>query len=373
MKCKFLIIITLLISINNSFSQIRIDSSDMPNVGDNYKMLIANNIGAVNYQAAGSNITWDFSSWISSLSRNDTFFTVASTPYAAFFSNVMDPLRKATISSFMTDGEFPIPSAYSVMINISEGFDYFKQTQFNYSQVGIAATIYLPLMDTTYYPEIKFNAPDVIYKFPLEIGDNDTSRINFMVNLNYGQMFENRVRINTVDGWGTLITPYNTFEVLRLKTDIYRHDSLSIRYYALVIDTAFNTIHTEYKWLTKTYGMPVAMVRTTTNGDGIVTRATFIDSIPDPHFGIKDIVSDYSIFPNPAKDYIDINILNSGNQIKVDLFDVNLCNILSLKNNAIINKKIRIDIRNINLKSGVYFIRINDGSNSIMKKVLILR
>ncbi|WP_299012086.1 T9SS type A sorting domain-containing protein [uncultured Polaribacter sp.] len=66
---------------------------------------------------------------------------------------------------------------------------------------------------------------------------------------------------------------------------------------------------------------------------------------------------DLKAFPNPAKDYVEINLpVNSGKNIKVDLFSTS-SKLLSSKQYAITNNKIRINLKD--MPSGMYFLRLH--------------
>jgi len=372
---KLILISTFLFCLMQGFSQVTIDSSDMPDLGDNYKFHTILNPSGYIYQTPGTNITWDFSSMPAGTTRNDTFFSVLATPYASDFNDNYDPIHKASISSNMVEGEFPIPSAFASMITISNGFDYFKQTVSNYAQVGLAATVYLPLLDSTYHPAVKFTVPDVIYKFPVHIGDADTTRLSFHVNLDFGQLFEYRTRINHVDAWGTVITPYRSYQVIRVKSDVYRHDSLSIRYYTLAIDTTVNTTHVEYKWLAKGYGMPVVQFRTTTNPDGVNTLASYLHD-PVNHTGIESKNSSGSIlvYPNPAKDLINIstgNVFIHGISISIQAITGKFIPVPE-KYITQNNGNVVINIKDYRLESGIYLVRIQSPEYNFIQKVVVL-
>lgn len=371
---KILLFSSVILCLMQGFSQVVIDSSDMPDIGDNYKFHTILNPSGYVYQTAGTNITWDFSSMPAGTNRNDTFFSVLSTPYTSDFNDNFDPIHKASISSNMVEGEFPIPTAYAGMITISNGYDYFKQTISDYSQVGLAATVYLPLLGTTYYPAVKFTVPDVIYKFPIHVGDADTTRLFFHVNLDAGQLFEYRTRINRVDAWGTVITPYRSYQAIRVRSDVYRHDSLSIRYGLLTIDTTVNTTHVEYKWLARGHGMPVVQFRTTTNPDGVNTLASYLHD-PVNHTGIESVNSTGNIlvYPNPAKDQITIKTGDDMMRESIVSLQTLSGSIISVTDRYTTrnSNEIIINLKETGLLPGIYILRLQSSKSSFTQKVVV--
>jgi len=76
-------------------------------------------------------------------------------------------------------------------------------------------------------------------------------------------------------------------------------------------------------------------------------------------------ISDFKIYPNPAKNYVIIDFKEQNNQNSIVLFDA-IGNIITKYQTE--NKIEWIDISN--LKSGIYFLRVNDAS---IQKLLVLK
>jgi hypothetical protein len=90
--------------------------------------------------------------------------------------------------------------------------------------------------------------------------------------------------------------------------------------------------------------------------------------------GIKENVknlSDFSIFPNPAKESAVIN-LNSSKATSGSLSVFNaLGEVVLQKDLSLIEGKNKIELNTENLKSGVYFVSLTNSGNSISKKLII--
>lgn len=90
--------------------------------------------------------------------------------------------------------------------------------------------------------------------------------------------------------------------------------------------------------------------------------------------GIKENVknlSDFSIFPNPAKESAVIN-LNSAKAMQSSLSVYNaLGEVVLQKDLSLLEGKNKIELNTEILKSGIYFVSIANGSNSISKKLII--
>ena len=104
-------------------------------------------------------------------------------------------------------------------------------------------------------------------------------------------------RVNEVEGWGTLVTPYDTFSsVLKMKTIIERMDT----FYFDTLQVATPITQVRYTWWDPAYGLPVLSVEgiVTPGGGTTVLGVTYLDSvrcveplplfIPNPPLAVKD-------------------------------------------------------------------------------------
>ncbi|MEY3237857.1 MAG: hypothetical protein RI883_1958, partial [Bacteroidota bacterium] len=175
---------------------------------------------------------------------------------------------------------------------------------------------------------------------------------------------QHRERTTTVDGFGAIITPYGTFDVLRVKHDIIEVDSI---YYtfpfvgALWIPIPIPTSH-EYEWWANGEKEPI--LRITTNevlGNEIVTAIEYRDLNRYLDAGVDELTNDFNIYPNPATNEVSISAIQGMSGYKIT--DSNGA-ILEAKvlNNELITL---IDISNY--ASGIYQIQIISGSNSTVK------
>ena len=239
-------------------AQITVTSSDMANVGDN----ILYSTSAVNVSSmlndTGANRTWDFSNLVPNFQDYASFKSAINTniAYALAFSSsnygVQDP-----------DISFTFASATNV-------FSFYTKSP-NYVADGRGFTVSaLPLTQP-------YIGKDLIYKFPLEYGNSDTSSYyTNSVNLVVASIASTGKRINIVDGWGTLTTPYGTFDCIRIKSIVKETDTLSVTTpVSFSLPIAHNK--TEYKWFTNGKKIPILEVDITT-GTGAATTIKYRDS-----------------------------------------------------------------------------------------------
>lgn len=129
-----------------------------------------------------------------------------------------------------------------------------NSSSFAHRMRGLTATVQGISLPAT----IDYDDPDEVYHFPMVYGESYTTTGHFMLDLNaltvpfsYELTTE---RTNTVEGWGSLTTPYGTFpNVLKLKTVLQKTETFS--YQGINIPIPTTTV--SYQWFDKNYGMPV--------------------------------------------------------------------------------------------------------------------
>ena len=238
-----------------SFSQIVITKNDMPVAGDTLRTSITYTI-TNDYTLTGPNYTWDFSNLQPLNQKIDSFVSKSQTPllYQIYFSN-------ATLASPQPDISL-IPN-----LPITDVFEFYKSSTASFSDLGYGVTVSgapIPL---------KYDNPEIYYKFPLTYGnpmDSSLSSFSFGVP-DLGYISTVRKRINVVDGWGTLTTPFGTFQTLRVKSEVFSHDSIYVD--SLNYGTAIDRHITEYKWLGTNQRIPLLQI----NSEGLITTVTYRD------------------------------------------------------------------------------------------------
>ncbi len=275
-------------------AQITITREDMPDVGDTIRLSSTITTGGIDYSLTGENLLWDFSSLVPVTQQVDTFVSVSSTPFIyrlVFTSSI------ATIARPEPDVDF-IPD-YSV----TDVFTYFKESEDGFQEAGVALTLSgLPL-------PVKYDEPDVLYRFPMSYGNVDSCQSS--VEREFPDLFYfsmDRKRKNTVDGWGTLVTPFGSFDVLRVRSEVNETDSL----YVDSLNTGYRIPrnYIQYKWLGNGHSVPLLQI----DEEGLQLTVSYIDSIriitsmPEQH----TLPGQVRIYPNPATTAITIEWENPG-------------------------------------------------------------
>jgi DNA-directed RNA polymerase alpha subunit len=94
------------------------------------------------------------------------------------------------------------------------------------------------------------------------------------------------------------------------------------------------------------------------------------DGIP---FSVKEnikAVENVNIYPNPAYDYLNIELLSNGNISFIEIINIQGKPVKSQSRKCRTNNKNTIDVRN--LPDGLYIIRMHTDNGVVMKKLIKL-
>jgi len=364
---KIVIACMLICSIQIAKSQITINSADLTHSGEQF--VVSNGVAFSGMDPAitGANVTWDYSLLTSSSQNIDTIFDEAGTGSLLslyYIDNSFNPNRsnQARHGTAFTAGQ----------VNVSDVWDFFYNSSASFAQPGFGAIVNgAPL-------PIPFSAKDYIYTFPLTFGTTNVSPSGYTIDLTstigiyYSVVKE---RSNEVDGWGTVTTPYGTFDAIRVKSTIVEVDSVYID--SLGFGFATPPITTiEYKWLSPGKGIPVLQINTGVGG--VVSGITYRDTLQSTGITIQpSAINELVLFPNPVSKelYVKYTILSKGN-LKLEIFSSTGQLISSESTDNNVNGEIKIqkiDLEKYNLKSGNYFLRMSNESNVLGEKGFVVR
>ncbi len=330
-------------------AQVVIDKNSMPVSGDTIRLRTANSVNNIDYTLTGANYNWDFSTLVYSGTVIDTFVSVLSTPilYNVAFSNPFDQAHLATVAFKQSMTNLP-------MLQISDGYAFMKNSTSQYAQVGVGLKISAVAIPMT------FSNPEILYNFPVTYGTTDSSDAEYHASIaTFGYYGEKRHRVNFVDGWGTLILPGDTFNVMRVKSIVDYQDTV----YLDTIGFGFGLprTETEYKWITPGFHEPVLQITVRAN----VATVKYFTMLPST-FGIapKDELEGVSIYPNPVSDYLHLNLKNTASANTISIMDVTGKEVFR----RLYDSSKDVDIPVGNLVKGIYFIRIENTGMSVCRK-----
>lgn len=345
-------------------AQITIDQNDMPTVNDVFRISTTTNIGGTNPALTDTNYLWDYSSLTAAAQRVDTYGPVTSTPFAyqLYFNNgILYPKHKA---SYAVPGQ-DISLGTVSMKNV---YNFFKNSSSAYDAVGFGAEIQgLPL-------SVKNDPIDRLYTFPLNYMNTDSGMAQFALSVpNMGYFGEEIIRVDTVDGWGTVKTPFGTFSAIRVKSTVYRTDTTYINSTSMGFKIP-RPVETEYKWLAKGMGIPVLTII----DRGLSTQVEYLDSLRNvPQVAVEENeepVQSLDVYPNPVKSAFVVDIdLNGRSNVEMAIYDL-LGNIVYTENKGQYhrgNVKWVVNTNDIGLTSNMYFLKITVNNRVFTKKLMV--
>jgi hypothetical protein len=334
-----------------TFSQIVIDQNDMPADGDTIRTSLSVDIGMINYEETGNNFIWDFSELVPFAQSVDTFVSVQETPWLyqlVFFLS-------SNLAKKMTEFD-QIPG-----FQVTDIYEFYKNSSSDFRITGNAVTLSgIPLPN-------KFQSPDIVYKFPLNPGNIDSSFSNYefyIPGIGYSGGWKKRV--NHTDGWGTLITPYGSFQTIRVQSDIIQFDSLYID--TIGIGFPIYRQYTEYKWLGDGFGLPLCTV----TDDGLLPTISYIDSVRSLYVGIPESIKNdpgILVYPNPSKGNFNLNFITiPGQTIKLNVFDLSGSKVFA--GNYFHTQLIQLSMKGF--EPGTYFLFIETGKEIFRQRIILI-
>jgi len=348
--------VSTLSAFQSAFSQITITQSDMPSPGDTIRKSLNITTGGIDYTVTGENFSWDYSTLQPLAQTVDTFVTVSSVPFLyqwVFFS-------VANVAQKFPDLD-TIPG-----LTVVDPYRFFYKSSSKYSDVGYAATLGgIPL-------PVRLNPEDRLYKLPLNYGNIDSSNASGHFGFQgVGYIGLERKRVNQVDGWGALVTPMGTFDVLRLKSTVYETDSVFID--SLNYGTTIERNYTEYSWLANGWKAPVLKVTV----EGPVVQVAYIDSVFNPTVNIENVryyPPSISISPNPVHDMAIISLdLNESRQLSITLINIAGEEVLRVYEGNLPAGRNFFTLKPSagNLRQGTYLLQVKTDFNITSKKIIV--
>jgi len=338
-------------------AQITITSADMPVAGDSVRLSYAAGTGNVDHTLTGTNYLWDFSSLAPIAQERIDFNAPSAFPFA-----FMSDIAVTNYSPDSLPGIGTIPSQFT---------DYYKRSNSSYRQIGIS----FEFSQLINFPiPVIFSAGDTVYRFPLNYGNIDSCDAAYGFAIpGLGYLGQDRHRVNSVDGWGTLITPLDTYNVVRVRSVVNAIDTISLDTTNQTGFTIVRPTEVQYKWLASGMMLPVLEVdcQIIANAE-VVTNVAYQDSLIDGLFQVAvQETADPSrliVYPNPASGQLNVSIPESNNNVS----EIGLYN----SQGQIVSKEWKrsgnvysIDIENV--ASGYYVLRVVTGSSTSVQPVII--
>jgi hypothetical protein len=283
-RALFLMMISLATAIGQA--QIRLVQTDLPKAGDTLRYFSVDPATpGLNTAISGPGYTWDFS-WLSPQSAEaDTFLSITATnpTYQLFFFNAANHATRTSLNLDLGG------------IEVTDAFSFFHSLPDKYEIAGFGAIVSgFPL-------PIRYDFPEVVMRFPLTFGDTSSSRSYFTLPIpGLATISRQLQRFNQVDGWGTLIIPSGTYEVLRVKSTITTFDTITLDMFPFPIP--IQGTQSEYSWYAKGGGIPALRIVQVSGflAPPTISEIRYSDTIryiPEVHI---PPITGFLLIPNPS-------------------------------------------------------------------------
>lgn len=290
------------------FGQIEIVASDFPGKGDTVRYTNVFDF-AIDYQSTGPGLFWNFSNLggdSQTLLRHNSvddadMFT------QSLFGSVVLPAYRATY--YLPATAIPFAELSGLLgIPIDDFYRFYKKSATDLNIIGLS------LSAGGYGLGSRADTIETAHHFPMTFGQAYDSRGYTHLDFSFvlpAQLIQYRQRTSEVDGYGNIVTPYGSFDVLRIHHIVYEQDSIYFEFegagqwFELPVPTSH-----EYEWWAKDQKGPILKV--TTNeifGEEVITDVMYRDSFR--YELVASIVEkqnfEFNIYPNPASDYLEIS------------------------------------------------------------------
>jgi hypothetical protein len=245
-----------------------IDRTDMPTVStaapiDSLRQSTASLPLAANLPPLtrrGANQTWNYAALVPTAQTVDRFISVAATGAITyqFYFGATGGVNRATVAS-----PEPLPAGAGGVLPITDPYQFYNAAAADYRSVGFGGTLGGLQVPVAYRSQAE---QDVIYRFPLSFASLPDSSRSF---------FETPAAAATA-GWGTLTTPFGTFNTVRVVSKLIDHDSIAIGGQP---GAGFDLPLTrEYKWLARGQHVPLLTITTQQVGaNEVITGVQYRD------------------------------------------------------------------------------------------------
>ncbi len=287
-----------ILTLFTSFGQITINSTDCATAG-NTVFLSQSNALMEDFATTGPNTTWDFSNLTASSQNTVTFGSMSGlSPLILLqFGNFAPTKYKAT---YWLPTNIPIDLLSGILpVEFSDINQYTRLTSDSMTLVGISMNV------SGFGVPTQSDTIETRLKFPLNYGDSHYSRGYTQFDLNpivEAMWTQSRTRTTTVDGWGSVTTPFGTFNALRVKHVITENDLVNYQGFEIPLPIPSTT---EYEWWANGQKVPVLKMTTVSLlGNEQLTAIEYLDE-EIVSAGIEtQALENASVYPNPTNDQI---------------------------------------------------------------------
>ncbi|MEP7109668.1 MAG: PKD domain-containing protein [Ferruginibacter sp.] len=255
----------LLITVDTN-AQATYTSGDFAVTGDTFYLSRAQ-AGNFNFDTIGTNMVWNYASLTGVSQRRLVFRPPTETGYAAIQWPFIFSSNNVNLSS--TDQQ----TIAVLGLQQTNPNDYYLKNTGYLRQKASAYTIVLN--GISFNVKNVYTNADTLYAFPFTYSSLHSSQAAYTITVPPDLYYRN-VKLNrkdTVNGWGTVITPYGTFtNCLRHVSTITEIDTISV--YGTPVITTDTIVYREIKWFDPSKKFPLLSVKQNKIGNGYITQST---------------------------------------------------------------------------------------------------
>jgi hypothetical protein len=246
------------------------------------------------FPTSGSNMTWDMS---------------------GLNQHTQETLNFGMPDWFTSANYFP---GANIAVNQNGGEAYFFKDAQKFELRGFSADVfgngmrqvyYLPGNEILQFPVQYQDVHNNSYLQVITLPGEDLAGLGLPLPFDSVTVRSRQFKETNVDGWGSLATPVNTYDVLRLSETLMTYDTI-IGYFfgqGTELQTSSDTTYTLNFWSNN----PTAKWQVATvNHDGLgsVTSVSWLNG--SPQLAVEELSTDLSVYPNPVTDKLNVTDKN---------------------------------------------------------------
>jgi hypothetical protein len=294
----------LILFSNLSFAQLTLIENDFASPGDTVRIsqtMVTSNDPTM----SGAGLTWDYSS-LSAASQFVREFTSIGFSPVQFTFGILAP-QDYQASYFIPETALDFSQLNGFLpVTLSDARSYQKSTNDSITKVGYS--IKVSDVDVAF----KSDTIETKYKFPMDYQQSFTTKGYTFIDLSPAadlKIKQYRNVTSLVDGYGQLILPTGTFDVLRLKREINEIDSVYQSFFGAPSWFGAPPIQTtEYEWIGQNKkDVLLKIVVNNANGVDQIQSIEYQDIYLGLDAGLIHNELEASIFPNPTTNCLQIH------------------------------------------------------------------
>jgi hypothetical protein len=306
----------LLLLFNFSFAQITLTENDFASPDDTVRFSQTNQT-STDYSIAGAANIWDFSSLTANSQILREYTSIGFSPVQLTFGLFAPQDYQASYFIPETALDFSQLSGF-LPVTLSDARSYQKSTNDSITKVGYS--IKVSGVDVAF----KSDTIETKYKFPMDFQQVFSTKGYTFIDLSPAtdlKVKQHRNVTSTIDGYGQVILPIGTYEVLRLKREINEIDSVYQSFFGAPSWFGAPPIQTtEYEWIGQNKkDVLLKIVVNSANGVDQIQTIEYQDIYLGLDASLIDKNLEASVFPNPTMNSFQIH---SNSVLKnIHLFD----------------------------------------------------